>query len=191
MIAYKKIQDIALVLSGVYFNEIPMGEVNYLQIKDFNKKGEIVAPLVASLELNTRTEKHLLSEGNLLFAAKGLFNFCALYNKDMGKSVASSSFLALKIKDTNEILPEYLCWLLNREDTLSNLQNQAVGSAMPSISKFLMEEYEVPVPSIDVQRKIIAIAGLQKQEQALYKRIAESHKRMIDKQLIEITKTTK
>jgi hypothetical protein len=72
MIICKKIRDIAVVLSGVYFNEIPMGEVNYLQI---------------------------LSDVDLLFAAKGLFNFCALYSGDMGKSVASSSFWRLKLID--------------------------------------------------------------------------------------------
>jgi len=190
MVLCEKIQDITIVLSGVYLKEIPMGEVNYLQIKDFDRGGEIITPLVASLELNTRTEKHILSEGDLLFAAKGLFNFCALYSKNTGKSVASSSFLVIKIKDTNEILPEYLCWLLNRDKTLSNLKNQAVGSTMLSITKSQIEEYEIPVPPIDVQRKIIAIAGLQKQEQALYKKIADLQKQLIDKQLIEIIKIT-
>ena len=101
-----KIGNIASISSGVYFKDIPDGDVNYLQVRDFNEDKEAV---YSTVELNIKTRKHLLSEGDLLFAAKGMYNFCTIFRESIGLSIASSSFLVLKVKDKRMVNPEYLC----------------------------------------------------------------------------------
>jgi restriction endonuclease S subunit len=187
MIAKRYLKDIAEIQTGVYLKETPNGAVHYLQVKDFDKNA-FPALSYPSIELNDKVKKHFLFEGNLLFAAKGFFNFCVVYREAWGNSVASSSFLVLKIKDNANVLPEYLNWTLNRDDVCSHFQRETAGSVMPSITKAMLEEYEIDIPTMDVQQKIIAIAELQKREQFLNKRIAELRNQFINRQIIEILK---
>ncbi|KAA6339092.1 hypothetical protein EZS27_012953 [termite gut metagenome] len=179
------IKEIADIQTGVYLKETPDGGVNYLQVKDFGKDAfPILSP--PSIDLDDKVKKYLLSDGNLLFAAKGFFNFCVVYREEWGRAVASSSFLVLNIKNTTAILPEYLNWILNRDDVRACFQRETAGSVMPSVTKVMLGEFEINIPTMDVQQKIIAISGLQKREQVLNKEIAELRNQLINKQIIEI-----
>jgi restriction endonuclease S subunit len=180
-----RIKDIATVQTGVYLKESPVGEVHYLQVKDFDANAQPTV-FYPSIVRKNKIGKYLLSEGDLLFAAKGFVNFCAVFREKWGAAVASSSFLVLKIKDRNVILPEYLSWTLNREDVCAIFKIMTAGSVMPSISKATRENFGISVPAIAVQSKIVAVADLERQEQALRKQIAERRNQLISKQLIKI-----
>lgn len=184
----KTIRDIAAIRSGAYMKEVPNGEVCYLQVSDFDKVDGEFLHLKPTLGYDGKTENHLLSEGDLLFAAKGTSNFCAVFHKEMGKAVASSSFLVIRIINRTLITPDYLCWILNREDTLAFFKVNAIGTSIPSIGKALVEEYEIDIPPIQVQRKIMEISRLQQQEQRLYGQLSNLRSKLTQQQLIEITK---
>ena len=184
----KKIQDIATIRSGTYIKGKSEGEVCYLQVNDYDKtKNRFFLPK-PSLELNIKTKKHLLLEGDIVLAAKGTSNFCVVFHEEMGKAVASSSFLVITIIDSYIISPEYLSWVLNREDTLAFFKANAVGSAMPSIGKTLVEEYEIAIPHIQIQKKIVEISRLQQKERQLYRQISELRNQITQQQLIKIIK---
>ena len=80
-------------------------------------------------------------------------------------------------------MPEYLNWYHNLHAIITQLRVNAVGSAIPSITKAMIEEVEVPVPSIDKQKAIIELAALQKREQQIYNEIAGKRKQLIDNKL--------
>ena len=101
--------------------------------------------------MDDKVQKYLLTEGDLLFAAKGFANFCAIYHNSMGDAVASSSFLILKIKDKEKIIPKYINWYLNRNDILLIFKNMTSGNVMPSVSKVMMENLEITVPSLSLR----------------------------------------
>jgi restriction endonuclease S subunit len=183
-----KIKDIATVRSGAYIKEAVDGYVFYLQVSDFiREKNEFVLSRPV-LELNDKTESHLLLDGDIVFAAKGIFNFGVVFHEKRSKVVASSSFLVIQITNCNLVLPDYLCWILNREDTLAFFKANAAGSSIPSISKVLIEEYMVDIPPLYIQKKIVEVAQLQQREQQLYQSIITLRNKLVRKQLIEITK---
>ena len=183
----KKIQDIATIRSGAYIKDVPDGDVYYLQVNDFNRMESKFILQKPTIELDSKTVNHILLEGDLIFAAKGTSNFCAVFHKEMGKAVASSSFLVVRIID-HIIVSDYLCWILNREDTLAFFKANAIGSSIPSIGKTLLEKYEINIPSIQVQEKIVEISRFQQEEQRIYRQISILRNKLTQKQLIEITK---
>jgi len=184
----KRIQDIAKVRSGIYMTEVPDGEIACLQVSDFDRKlNQFITP-APSLALNSRTKNHLLTKGDLILAAKGNYNFCTVFSKKMGKMVASSAFLVIQIQDKTMISPDYLCWILNREDTQAFLKANAIGTSMPSIGKTLIEALEVNIPLIDIQNKIVQIAGLQQREQQLHEEISSLRHQLIHYKLYKSTK---
>lgn len=183
-----KIKDITTIRSGAYIKEAMEGSVFYLQVSDFSREDGVFVLSKPLLELNVKTESHLLLEGDIVFAAKGMSNFGVVYKEEMGKTVASSSFLVIRITDRDLVLPDYLCWILNREDTLAFFKANAAGSSIPSISKVLIEEHMVDIPPIKVQKKIVEVDRLQQQERLLYQSIITLRSKLVQKQLIEITK---
>lgn len=183
-----KIKDIAIIRSGAYIKEAIEGNVFYLQVGDFSREENAFVLSKPVLELNGKTESHLLLDGDIMLAAKGVSNFGIVYREEIGKAVASSSFLVIRIIDCKLILPDYLCWILNREDTLAFFKANAAGSSIPSISKALIEEYMVDIPPINVQKRVVEVAQLQQREQQLYQSIIALRNKLVQKQLIEITK---
>ena len=184
----KKIQDIATVRSGIYVKEMLEGEVCYLQVNNFDRgSGKFLLPM-PTLELDNKIGSHLLLEGDVVFAAKGTSNFCAVFHEEMGKVVASSSLLVLRIADQSLVDPDYLCWYLNREDTIGFFKANATGTSIPSISKALIEEYVINIPSMCVQKKVVAVNQLQQREQRIYNEVSNLRNKLIQKQLIETTK---
>ena len=180
-----KISHIAKVLSGAYIKIVPEGEIKYLQVNDFNDEKE---SSFATIDLDYKTQRHLLKDGDILFAAKGDYNFSIIYCTRMGASVASSSFLVIRINDKAVVNPEYLCWFLNKKDTLSILKNHAVGTAIQSIGKSVVGNCEIDIPPMLVQKMVVEVANLQQQELLLYREIAKKRELLTQKQIMEIIK---
>lgn len=183
-----QIRDIATILSGVYLKNYSDPDVLYLQVKDFNASGEAYNNIEPIIKGNAKISKHLLTDKDLLFAAKGTTNFCAIYSGEMGEAVASSSFLVIKIMDRNAVLPEYIRWYLNLSTTMQVLKSNAVGSSIPSITKPMIEEIEIEIPTMKRQRLIIEIDKLQRKEQELHTQIAQQRKILTDKLLTNAIK---
>ena len=176
------LKDIAEIQTGVFLKPAPNPDTIYLQANDFDNEGVVLPTTKHSVITNKKNQHHILASGNLLFMAKGYRNFCSVFNDCGVKCAASSSFLVIKIKDA-KVMPEYLNWYLNLPVIITQLRVNAVGSAIPSITKAMIEEVEVPVPSIDKQKAIIELAALQKREQQIYNEIAGKRKQLIDNKL--------
>ena len=183
-----KIQDIAIVRTGSYIKELQESDVHYLQVNNFDKVNDKFILPKPTLELNNKIQKHLLLEGDILLAAKGTYNFCTVFHERMGNAVASSSFLILRIFDQSVVNPNYLCWILNREDSLAFLKVNAIGTSIPSISKAFVKDFAINVPPMHVQCKIVAISKLQQREQKISEKIFYLRNKLIQKRLVEITK---
>ncbi|OFX29507.1 MAG: hypothetical protein A2X08_10635 [Bacteroidetes bacterium GWA2_32_17] len=167
------LKHIANIQTGIYAHTVSLGEVVYLQAKHFDETGNFFKTAKPDLQLNKQTEKHLLNNGNILFAAKGTKNFATQYEAKNGKCVASSTFLVIQIKNEfkSKILPEYLVWYLNNPRTQEWLKAKARGSSIPSISKTDLLELEITIPTIQKQKVIVKIDNLLKKEQSILKKI--------------------
>jgi restriction endonuclease S subunit len=175
----KILSEIAEVFSGVYLQAEPYGDVSYLQIKDlFSESPEKTASKVT---LSAKNERYLLAKGDLLFAGKGTTYLCEVFDLDI-PAIASTTLYIIRLA-SKDILPDYLCWYLNQPSVMAAMKAQQVGTGTPLIHKQVVEDFEVPVPNIDTQRRIVELAKLQTREKELYHAIAEK-RNLITNQLI-------
>ena len=130
-----KLKDIATIQTGVYLKSTPSPDTCYLQVNDFDEEGNIRPTVRPTTTVSSKAARHLLTESDLLLAAKGGKNFCAIAPTQLGPCVASPSFLIIRIDDPTRILSEYLCGFLNLPSTRQLLTAQAQGSAITSLSK--------------------------------------------------------
>ena len=180
------LKHIAIVQTGIYAKTVSSGTVVYLQAKHFDESGHLYDTVLPDLPLNNQTEKHLLNDGDVIFAAKGSKNFAAQYESKNGYCVASSTFLVIRIDDEfrSGILSEYLVWFINHPRTQEWLKAKARGSSIPSISKMDLQELEITIPPIDKQKAIVKIDSLQNTERSILKKIQILKEKYIQHRLI-------
>jgi restriction endonuclease S subunit len=123
----------------------------------------------------------------VLFAAKGTKNFAAVFENHNEPSVASTSFFVIRPTD-KKLLPQYLAWVLNSHTTQTLLKGQAIGTSIPSISKQVLENLEIAVPSIETQKAILQITKLRNEEKLLKQKIEVLREKQIQQQIINAIK---
>ncbi len=177
-----KLQNISTIQTGVFAKAAPNPNALYLQQGDFDDAGVLHIPQPAIFVDNL---KHLLNTGDLLLASKGNNNMCVIVPGIEQKCVASPSFLVIRLHDKSAILPEFVAWYLNLPTTQNTLAAQARGTSIMSISKATLGDLEIPVPSVERQRRYIELSKLQKREQQLYAAIAERRKQILEYKMIK------
>lgn len=179
-----RIRDIATLQTGLFAKPVAEGEVVYLQSKHFDDQGNLLSSLHKDLLLEEISNKHLLQVGDVLFAAKGTKNFATVYEKHNPPAVASTSFFVIRIFD-KKILPHYLAWFLNNQSTQASLKSKAMGTSIPSISKMVLEDLEIPIPKIEQQEFVIAISTLRWQEKSIQYKLESLRDKKIQQQIIK------
>ena len=175
----KKVSEIAEVVSGVYLQAEPYGEISYLQIKDL--LSESPEKTASKVTLSPKNERYLLAKGDLLFAGKGTTYLCKVFDLDI-PAIASTTLYIIRLA-SKDILPDYLCWYLNQPSVMALMKAQQVGTSTPLIHKPVVEDFEILVPDLDTQQRIVELAKLQAKEKELYQAIAEK-RQLITNQLI-------
>lgn len=181
------IKDITSIQTGLFAKPAGIGELVYLQSKHFDEYGQLLSTLQPDLMAEGISEKHLLKDGDVLFAAKGTKNFAAVFENFNEPSVASTSFFVIRPTD-NKVLPQFLAWFLNNHTTQTLLKSQAIGTSIPSISKQVLENLEMPVPDIKTQKAIIEISKLRNKEKSLKQKIETLSEKQIQQQIINAIK---
>lgn len=149
--------------------------------------GQLQSALHGDLLSAYISQKHLLKNGDVLFAAKGTKNFAAVFENHNEPSVASTSFFVIR-PTNNKVLPQFLAWFLNNHTTQTLLKGQAIGTSIPSISKQVLENLEIPVPPIKTQKAIVEISKLRNKEKSLKQKIEALREKQIQQQIINAIK---
>ena len=81
-----------------------------------------------------------------------------------------------------------MAWFLNNHTTQTLLKGQAIGTSIPSISKQVLENLEISVPSIEFQKTILQITKLRNMEKMLKQKIETLREKQIQQQIINALK---
>lgn len=183
------LKHIAHIQTGIFARPMPDGELVYLQARHFNEAGQINTELHPELMADTVSANHILRKNDVLFAAKGIRNFAAVYDIDM-PAVASTSFFVIRMNEKfkNKILPEFLAWIINQPFAQAYLKGQAMGSSIASISKGVLEKMEISIPPIEKQQLVLKVSKLRNTEIELRQQIELLRDKQIHQQLLSAIK---
>lgn len=168
----KVFESIAEFQFGYYDKPVDSGVVSYIQVKDFDANNQFSNETSAFLNIDEKSRKHLLKDGDVIFVAKGFRNFAWTYKESFGPAIASSIFFVIKV-DTSKILPEFLTSLLNSAAYQQQFQQLGAGSSIPSIRKSELEAIKIQVPPLELQRKTVTINELYLKELQLTNKIID------------------
>jgi restriction endonuclease S subunit len=165
-----KLNHIANIQTGVFAKTVAHGDIAYLQPTYFDESGKLTTAIVPNLNSIDIPKNHILQNGDILFASKGLKLFATCLNLTEVKAAASTSFFVIRIK-SDSVLPHYVTWFLNHPTTMNSIKSFARGTSIQSISKEVLNELEIKIPSLKKQELIVKIAELRAAEERLQAKI--------------------
>lgn len=138
------------------------GEVAFLQIGDFSEDRREIEKAPAQINPEGSSPR-LLQRGDVLFLAKGRKPFGFALNKVEQPTIAAGYFFI--VRPGEQILSEYLAWFLSLEETRRRLLKEAgSGTHMPVVRRDVLENVEIPLPSLKVQQAVVELAELVREE---------------------------
>ena len=179
-----RLADIAVVQTGFPFREKvvpdPEGTLAVIQMKDIDDSAGLQLDGCTMITYEEkRYGKHLLNVGDVVIQSRGSkFPAAAI-----DKPVRGIAALGLMVIHPTRISSAYLAWVLNQARTREDLRSVSQGTYVPFISRAALEALQLPVPTIEVQEQIVAIAQLRRREEQLSKRLTELKNQYIDAQV--------
>lgn len=154
-----KISELGEVIGGgtpstkhsEYYTQNGIGWITPKDLSNYNKK--IICHGgrdITSQGLENSSAK-ILPKQSILISSRAPIGYVAI----AGENLATSQGFKSIIPDTDKILPDYLYYLMLKNK--DNLEKVASGSTFKEISGKTMKKFEVEVPSIKDQRKILSL----------------------------------
>lgn len=151
---------------------VPSGSCYIVRIGDISQDGELVTEELVRIEPNESVNQDsFLRSGDVLFPNRGTRTTALAYRRDLPRTLVGAQFFVLR-PDAERVLPEYLAWFLRTEEAARYFAERRKGTYVKIIQRSDLAEMEMPVPSLDVQQKIVEAAGLALRERILAERLA-------------------
>lgn len=166
----KTIDQVADIHSGYSFRgkvkHLPQGDLAVIQLKDLQEGYSAIGTQLTRLRSEGINDKYYLQEGDVLFISKGSNNRALVYNLDLPRATASSSFFIFRC-DRTQVEPGYLAWFLNAPLTQHKLKQNLTGTYTLNLNRSVLEQLEIVLPSLEQQRKIASLDQLMQTEKRL------------------------
>lgn len=159
----------------------PGGAVPLLQMKDL--RGPQIRALPPDLPRIAATQgaaRYGVQAGDILIRSRGLNTRVVHVDRELDGAVAVSPLVIIRAKNPDEVSTHYLAWYLNQSRAQAYLQSFLRGTSVQMIGKSALEQLEVEVPHMALQRQIVDLADLAEHEQQLLSRLAELKQRQLD-----------
>lgn len=132
------------------------------------------------VSLPTTRRPDFLQTGDVIFTTRGRRN-SALALKDVpGLAVCSPHFFVLRVIQPEALLPEFLAWQINQKPAQEYLQQAATGSHILNITRGAIESVPVAIPSLEVQRALVALAEQARRERELMHALISNRQCQLD-----------
>jgi len=150
-------------------------------MKDVDVLGGLSEKEFARIERPPNYQSHVLHYGDVLMAGRGTRNPAVTFLADQGNTIAAANLFVLRPRGS--ALPDYLAWFLNLPATQARLGAMRAGSSVPFVRLNELRELEVPVPDLELQKRIVEIYKLSLQEEELLARIQTQRRILVDTML--------
>ncbi|MGO2320271.1 MAG: restriction endonuclease subunit S [Vibrio toranzoniae] len=165
------------------------GNISVIQMKDLTEYNRLNAQELVQIAMQDLKERHRVEINDLAFRSRGQTNTAALIDQELSDAVIAAPMLRIRV-ESDSVMPAYLCWFINQPSSQAVLQSKATGTAVRMIGKPALEELEIVVPSLDVQKKIIEIYQLSINEQKLMNALAKKKEVLTDAILMNLAVNT-
>ncbi|GHB87847.1 restriction endonuclease subunit S [Persicitalea jodogahamensis] len=156
--------------------------IAFLNPGDFDEYGRMlsVEPPTRLNSARNVMERAWIEPEDVLLMGRGSRHSAVFYRKEYPRAVASAAFYILRVNEPEVVLPEFLACYLNQPGTQTQLDRRVSSSAtVPTLNKKDLLDLPIPVPSLDIQRRLIDLHNEFLTIQSLHQQITDHHQNLI------------
>lgn len=157
-----QLSEIAQVRVGYPFRAkvkaVSAGGVPVIQPRDLVEGGALNLNGVVRAEIHQLKGDYVLRTGDTLLAARGRIAAADYSGQPSGMSVASGSLLILRPKSADLLLPGYLTVFFNSEYGRACVARIVAQTTATFVSRSDLGSLKIPLPNLDRQLRLIAMA---------------------------------
>lgn len=181
----KKLKDIAEIQIGYQhrdrgqtISKESVGSHRIIQIKDINES-IILAENLTKINPKGDAERYLVNQDDILFLSRGVRALAILVRAPLKNAIAAYYFYILRV-NSSTVLPEYLAWFISQPKAQAYLKSQQKGSHIKMIPKSAVEDLDIDIPSLKVQKTIIDLEKLRAKEEQTMHSIIKARKKLVN-----------
>ncbi|AFV24449.1 hypothetical protein Mpsy_2245 [Methanolobus psychrophilus R15] len=160
-------------------------------MKDLLDDNSVDCSGLMKIDMYPLKEQHFARKGDLVFRSRGQVNTSAVIRDNPGKAVIAAPLLMIRIKNNENVLPEYLNWYISQEDAQRYLTSMQAGTSVNMIRSTQLEQMPVHLPSLKMQKNIVELVALSTREQMILSALAEKRRKYISTLLMQLAKEDK
>jgi hypothetical protein len=128
---------------------------------------------------NDKYGRYFLQPGDVLFQSRGWRHPAAVLTAPT-LAIAGTGIHVIRVA-TQLVISDYLAWVLNHPGSQARLIREvARGSYVPFVSVLELARFEIPLPTLEVQKRIVRIDGLRQRERELRARLETLTQQLVD-----------
>lgn len=170
--------QIGYLLRGRLEND-PQGSHAIIQMRDVDVNGMVDMTTLTCFTPERDLQRYAVRAGTVLFQSRGRANVAFVIGDAPDNVIASNHFFIVRL-DSSKLLPDYLAWYLNSSSTQNLLRYFTQGTTTMLISITDFKEFEIDVPPLDVQQKIVRIDELRRKEELLMNKLTTRREKLIE-----------
>lgn len=167
---------------------VPEGSYRFVRIGDVSQDGTLRTDEFIRIEPNEPVNDELcLRPGDVLFPNRGTRTTALAFRLDQPRTIVGAQFFILRV-DKERVLPEYLAWFLRSEEAGRYFESHRKGTYVQIIQRSALADLEIPLPSLEAQRRIVQVSKLAVIERDLTERLANLKWLCANEQLVRMAR---
>jgi len=185
-----RLNHIADIFTGVTLREKPVpatdgnAQVLLMQLGDLNTEGNIQSHTMLKVSQQDHFDKFMVSAGEIVFRGRGA-GFVAAVMPHAELPIVVASPLIIIRPNLKKVDPHYLVWAMTNDHARRYYAEHSRGSNIVGIGKRDLDQLEIDLPPINVQKMIGQVEQLAAEEQRLLTRYQKAKSRLVEAMIVE------
>jgi restriction endonuclease S subunit len=149
----------------------PKGSYRFVRIGDISQDGTLRSDDFPRIEPNEPVNQDLwLCPGDVLFPNRGTRTTALAFPINAPRIIVGPQFFIVR-PDRTRVMPEYLAWFLRSAQAVAHFESRRKGTYVQIIQRSDLAELAIPLPPLEEQHQIVAVAALALEERELTERL--------------------
>jgi restriction endonuclease S subunit len=179
------LSEVSILSVGYPFrNTCVPGESGVLAcfLRDVDDSGELKLQNLKRVEDVNPNDFHFVVEGDVVFRSRSTPFMAAVVPAVSEDLLVVAPMIRIRL-NREMVLPEYLAWYMNSAYGAAYFKEFATGSGIPLVSKGVLEQMPIKLPSLNAQQAIADLVKLGRKEQEILTQIVKQKNLILETEI--------
>lgn len=179
------LREIAQLSVGYPFrNTCVPGESGTLAcfLRDIDDSGEVNLQNLKRVEDANPNDSHMAKDGDVVFRSRGTPFMASVVPEIAEDLLVVAPMIRIRV-NREMVSPEYLVWYINSAYGAAYFKEFATGSGIPLVSKGVLEQMPIKLPSLNAQQAIADLVKLGRKEHEILAEIVRQKNLILETEI--------